>query len=108
MIRIYSNESALSVNHMKNILESNDISCIIKNESMQGIGIGELGMCWPELWLIKTDQQDDAQNLIEDALTKVDEAEEDWTCENCSETNESTFNICWKCSTSKIVPETTE
>ena len=87
---------------MKNLLESSGISCYIKNEGMQGIGIGELGMCWPELWIKETAKQDDAKKLIEDALTKVEDAGEDWTCESCSELNEDTFNICWSCSASKV------
>lgn len=102
MIRIYSNESSLLVNHMKNLLESNGISCHIKNESMQGIGIGELGMCWPELWIKETVKQGDAEKLIEDALTNVEKAQEDWTCASCSESNEGTFNICWNCSVPKV------
>ena len=102
MIRIYSNESSLLVNHMKNLLESNGISGHIKNENMQGIGIGELGMCWPELWINETAKQSDAEKIIEDALTNVKQAQEDWTCASCSETNEGAFNICWNCSTPKV------
>lgn len=102
MIRIYSNESSLLVNHMKNLLESNGIFCQIKNESMQGIGIGELGMCWPELWIKETAKQGEAEKLIEGVLTKVEDVGEDWSCESCSEINEGTFNICWNCSVPKI------
>ena len=87
---------------MKNLLESNGIDCHIKNESMQGIGIGELGMCWPELWIKDTAKQDNAKKLIDEALSHVDEVVEDWTCKSCSEANEGTFNICWNCSEPKI------
>ncbi|MCF6194255.1 MAG: DUF2007 domain-containing protein [Kangiellaceae bacterium] len=99
MIRVYSNESALLVNHMKNLLESDGISSLIKNERMQGIGIGELGMCWPELWIKDTAKQADAEKIIESALSDVVEKEE-WACKNCSEINEGTFKICWNCSAS--------
>lgn len=103
MIRVYSNESSLIVNHMKNILESRAISSCIKNETMQGIGIGELGMCWPELWIKDNSQQNEAEILIKDAISNLETSGEDWSCENCAEVNESAFNICWNCSQSKNI-----
>ena len=102
MFRIYSNESSLLVNHMKNILEANGISSRIKNETMQGIGIGELGMCWPELWIEEASQQTQAETLIKEALDNSNEIEEDWRCDNCAEVNEGTFQICWNCNNSKL------
>lgn len=98
MIRIYSNESAILVNHVKNILDSEGIKAFIKNETMQGIGVGELGMCWPELWLIDDTQLKLAKPLIDTFLADSEINLKSWACEHCKEINDATFKLCWNCS----------
>lgn len=87
---------------MKNMLESHGIASIVKNEAMQGIGIGELGMCWPELWLENASQQLEAEILVKEAISNIVAPENDWCCKNCSESNEVTFHICWNCCEAKL------
>jgi hypothetical protein len=98
LIRIYSNESSILVNHVKNILDNEGIETLIKNEAIQGIGIIEFGMCWPELWLTDEKQAEKAQSLIDTILSDDEKTAENWICPSCSETNEAAFNLCWKCS----------
>ena len=45
MVKVYSNENPISVNHKKNILEASGITSIVKNENMQSVGVGAIGVC---------------------------------------------------------------
>ena len=99
VIKIYTCENNLSMNHLKNILENNGIACLIRNESL-GSTAGELPpiVAWPELWINNASQEDEAKRLISDHTSEPDESLEDWLCEQCGETNEAQFGMCWNCS----------
>jgi len=86
---------------MKNLLESNGILGFIKNEKVQGIGIAEIGNCWPELWLKDASQKIEAEELIKNDLAESSQEQPTWECQNCKEINEAQFNLCWQCSSSK-------
>ncbi len=97
MIKIYSNENVLLVNHIKNLLDTNGISSFLKNENMQSYGVGVGSISWPELWLHDAKQEDKAVVLINQSLDSDSQASEEWSCAGCSEMNEGQFNLCWKC-----------
>ena len=102
MIKVYSNENVMLVEHMKNLLGSNGISSFVKNQNMQSFGVGAGSISWPELWLHDDKLNETAAALIKLHSEKNTAESEMWKCADCSETNEAQFNICWKCSHSKM------
>lgn len=94
MILLYSAPNPLLVIHWKNVLESHDIDCFIKNENLSGAA-GELPPteCWPELWLIDDGHYPKARQLLDaDEKTQLS-----WTCSGCGELLEGQFDRCWSC-----------
>lgn len=97
MKKVTTSESLVTINHFKNVLESEDIPCRIKNEYLGGIA-GEMPLTevWPELWVINDIDYDRAKQLIDSAITD-ESPQRDWRCKKCGETNEGQFAACWKC-----------
>jgi hypothetical protein len=99
MKKITTSHSLVTVNHYKNLLESEGIPCLIKNEILGGIA-GEMPLTevWPELWVLKDIDMDRAKQLIDEDI--VDESPmQSWKCRKCGEENEGQFAACWNCET---------
>lgn len=101
MIQIFSNENAMIVHGVKNLLELNEIDCFLKNEhastSGANLGLGNLAI---ELWIHDASLKDRALALIEETKTQVSNAEP-WICEKCKQDNEGNFDLCWNCQSSR-------
>ena len=97
MKRLASNESLAEIGHLKNVLEQAGIRCIVKNEQLSG-ALGEIPFldCIPELWVLRDDQLDRAQALVERERSTAVESSA-WRCRYCSESNEGQFSACWNC-----------
>jgi len=97
--KLTSSESLITINHYKNILESEGIASRIKNEHLGSI-VGELPFVevWPELWVINDLDFDRAKQLI-DADIVNESPQSAWTCRKCGEVNEGQFAACWSCGT---------
>ncbi len=100
MKKIASSESLITINHYKNILESEDIICEIRNEHLGGI-IGEMPFVevWPELWVKHDLDADRAKQLLDDANSNEYQGPS-WQCRRCGEDNEGQFAACWNCGAS--------
>ena len=99
MKKVTSADSLVTINHYKNLLESEGIPCQIRNEFLGGIA-GEMPLqeIWPELWVINDIDYDRARQLLDNAI--VDESPHaNWTCRQCGEENEGQFAACWNCGT---------
>ncbi len=99
MKKLNSSESLITINHWKNILQSEGISCEIRNQHLGSI-MGEMPFVevWPQLWIVNDLDFDRAQQLISDDV--VDESPaEPWKCRRCGEENEGQFAACWSCGT---------
>ena len=96
MQKVYSNENLALVNSAKSLLELNNIESFIKNEFMGSGGHVGLGTALIELWVFDDTHADQASQLIEEKLIAEPEAEP-WTCKHCGESNEGSFETCWKC-----------
>jgi hypothetical protein len=99
MKKLNSSESIITINHWKNILESEGIRCEIRNEHLGSI-IGEIPFIevWPELWIANPLDYDRAMQLISDDAAGESPTEA-WTCARCNEQNEGQFAACWNCGT---------
>ena len=96
MRKLTSSPSLITINHYKNVLESEGIACRIKNEHLGSI-VGEMPFVevWPELWIINDLDFDRAQQLIE--AVDAESPQEPWQCRRCREENEGQFSVCWNC-----------
>jgi len=93
---VYSNENHFLVNNVRNLIEAQEIKTFIKNEFAQGAA-GEISAfdSWPEVWVFDDDDFDRATEITTTSL-RVNKAD-DWVCNNCSEQNDPSFEICWNC-----------
>ncbi len=98
MKRVYSSHDFVIVGFLKDILETHNIRCFIKNEHLTG-AVGELPPieCWPELWLAEDSDFPMAQGLIDSALVSSKSRNASWLCPGCGELIEGQFTVCWKC-----------
>lgn len=97
MIRIFTDSNTLTVFNLKNLLEHQNIKCIVRNDGLNSAA-GELPPTdlWPEIWLERERDIEKAKKIIEEAI-EGDIKATSWFCFECNETNEPAFEICWKC-----------
>lgn len=97
MKKLTTSPSLVTINHYKNVLESEGIACRIRNEYLGGIA-GEMPLqeVWPELWIYNDLDFDRAKQLI-DASIVEESPQQAWRCKKCGETNEGQFAACWNC-----------
>lgn len=94
---LYSSPNVLMVNHIRNLLEVEDIEVRMKNEYLSG-GAGELPPteAWPELWVKERDFSA-AQNLLDEFFYSSTDNQPNWLCPACGERIEGQFSTCWRC-----------
>jgi len=97
MKKLTASDSLITINHYKNLLESEGIGCRIRNEHLGSI-VGEVPYveAWPELWVINHLDYDRARQLI-DAAIVAESPGSAWRCAACGEDNEGQFGACWNC-----------
>lgn len=98
MKKLTSHESLVTINHWKNILESEGIACELRNEHLGSV-MGEVPFVevWPQLWVVNDLEFDRAKQLL--SADAMEESPSDpWTCKQCGEQNEGQFAACWNCS----------
>jgi len=103
--KIYTAESVVEVAHLRNVLESAGIECLVRNDRLGG-AIGEIPFveCWPELWVRQPGDALRARGLIDQALHSAGEGDP-WTCPGCGERIEPQFSQCWHCAAAAPLPE---
>jgi hypothetical protein len=94
---VYKHENKAILYSVRNLLELNGIACFLKNEHSAS-GAGNLGMSLieAELWIVNSDDLDQANSLIGE-MNSDSSTGPGWICKNCDEENEGSFEICWKC-----------
>jgi hypothetical protein len=98
MRKIYSAESIVEISHLRNILESTGIRCLVRNDRLSG-AVGEIPFveCWPELWLLDERDALRAKGVLDAEFARQARPGKNWTCETCGETIEGQFAECWRC-----------
>ena len=96
MEKLFTHENRLIVFHIKNLLDDAGIPSQIKNEYASG-GVGDLSPfdTWPEVW-VGDGWLERAQQVIDDSILNEPDLP-DWVCNNCGETNQGVFKLCWNC-----------
>ena len=102
-MKVYSSPNLTMVGHLKNVLQSHEIACDIRNEFLGAI-VGQIPpiQCWPELWIADPSQAQRAGQIIAETLEPIDDdARVPWHCRTCNEEIESQFTLCWNCGTER-------
>jgi hypothetical protein len=108
MKKLYTAQNPLTISHLKNILESGGIKCVVKNLYLSS-AVGELPPieCWPELWVIDETRYPEAQEVLNRTLAPVRPVSKRWKCRNCGHDIEGQFSECWNCGESRPLFEDT-
>ena len=97
MRRVFSSFNLVAVHHAKNVLQSEGIAAVVRNEYLSS-AMGELppAECQAELWVVN-----DADAASAEALLRTPPRRgASWLCEKCGERSEPQFTHCWKCGAS--------
>ena len=102
MRKVYGSQLIPMVGHLKNVLESHGIHCVVKNALLGGaLGEAPPVECWPQLWVIEDNKYDEAAASVSAAsLENAVEPAGRWLCA-CGEELEGQFTDCWRCGTSR-------
>ena len=84
MKRLYGSDDRALIAHLRALLETRGIACVLRNEFLGGAA-GELP---PHDWAR-------ARQLVEAETGPVDTTP--WTCPGCGEIIEGQFARCWHC-----------
>ena len=102
MKKVTSSSSLVTINHYKNLLESEGVPAFLRNEHLGSI-VGEMPFqeVWPELWVRNDLDYDRALQLIDAENLIRESPSENWRCRHCGEDNEGQFAACWSCGTAQ-------
>ena len=100
MKRVYSSSLLAIVENVKNVLELNEIRCVLKNKHLS-VALGDIPPieCWPQLWVA----DEDVERALQIIDTSVDKESQqgNWVCPKCKEKIEAQFTECWNCGTTR-------
>lgn len=98
MKRIHSAMDPLMVSHLKNVLATFGIKCVMKKMDLISAA-GQLPPteCWPELWVVEDEKVVKAKAILKKTLAPLASVKKVWVCKNCAENIEGQFSECWNC-----------
>ena len=96
--KVHTADSILEIAHLRNVLETDGIACVIRNDRLAG-ALGEIPFveCWPELWVVENVYLLKARELIAAAQSAGPARTDAWICERCGEHQDAQFDECWRC-----------
>jgi hypothetical protein len=93
---IYTHENRIMALNIKNVLINHGFDVTLNNEFASSASGGLAPFdTWPEVWLLKDDDFDNAKKIIESISYNSIQAA--WECKKCQEENDESFDYCWKC-----------
>lgn len=82
--------------NIRNVLINHGFDVALNNEFASSASGGLAPFdTWPEVWLLKDDDFDNANKIIESISYNSIQAA--WECKKCQEENDESFDYCWKC-----------
>ena len=93
---IYTHENRIMALNIRNVLINHGFDVTLNNEFASSASGGLAPFdTWPEVWLLKDDDFDNAKKIIESiSYNSIQVA---WECKKCQEENDESFDYCWKC-----------
>jgi hypothetical protein len=96
--KFFVSQSLVEVELLKELLEQAGILCTIKNQQASTLaGAVPFAEVFPELWVLRDEDYDQAKMLLEDRPKDLEPAQRPWTCAGCGESHTDEFTACWKC-----------
>jgi hypothetical protein len=93
---IYTHENRIMALNIRNVLINHGFDVVLHNEFASSASGGLAPFdTWPEVWLLKDDDFDNAKKIIESISYNSIQAA--WECKKCQEENDESFDYCWKC-----------
>jgi hypothetical protein len=94
--RIYSSFNLAAVHHARNLLETEGIRAVVKNEFLSS-AMGDLppAECQAEVWILLETDAARAEACLKNAFSIKPSAP--WKCPGCGEACEGQFTQCWRC-----------
>lgn len=93
---IYTHENRIMALNIRNVLINHGFDVALNNEFASSASGGLAPFdTWPEVWLLKDDDFDNAKKIIESISYNSKQA--GWECKKCQEKNDESFDYCWKC-----------
>jgi hypothetical protein len=101
--KLYSSQDPLMIGHLKNVLETSGIACIVKNTYLSSAA-GEIPPieCWPELWVVQDARYAEAREVLDRAFAPLRPILKSWKCGKCGREVEGQFSECWNCGSSRF------
>jgi rubrerythrin len=102
MIKLTRAPNLMTAHHWVNVLAMAGIACELHNRYLSG-AMGEIpaDQCAPEIWLVDDRDERLAHTLLDRAKNGPDASARSWTCQQCGESLEAQFMVCWQCGTSR-------
>ncbi len=93
---IYTHENRIMALNIRNVLINHGFDVALHNEFASSASGGLAPFdTWPEVWLLKDDDFDNAKKIIESI--SYNSIQTVWECKKCQEENDESFDYCWKC-----------
>lgn len=102
MKKVYTTDSLVTVQHLKNLLELEGVACLVKNDQLYTLRAEvPFAEVWPQLWVINDGDLDRARAVVAEHLAGPAADLPGWTCGSCGEAMEGQFTDCWNCGASR-------
>ena len=95
--KLFSAASLPDAHLIRNLLEQAGIEAHVLNANAQG-GVGQLPVmeACPQIWIADERDVERARRIVE-AFEHMPAISSSLRCQECSEDNPSTFQLCWNC-----------
>lgn len=99
MKKVYTTQNLAELYLLNDSLNKQNIVTYIKNEHPPAAGEVTRAVAWPELWVMKDDDYQRAQQIINDFIEQQqkDLQSPSWHCAQCGESVPGQFALCWQC-----------
>ncbi len=104
MKKILQTEDLVFLRLAKDELDAQQINCLIKNEYPPAAGEITPMVAWPELWIIDDKDEAKAKETVASLQATNTHVAGSWSCPQCHEKVENTFNLCWNCGSNQDSP----
>jgi hypothetical protein len=102
MKKVFVSQNLVEVELRKELLDKSGIPNTIRNQQASTLaGAVPFAEVFPELWVLRDEDYDQAIMAMEDAPEDLESARSPWICAGCGEKHADEFSECWKCGQKK-------
>ncbi|HBV75865.1 MULTISPECIES: putative signal transducing protein [Vibrio] len=101
-MKIFSAHDPIEAHIVRGLLESQNIHAEVHSDNIFSLK-GEIPMTNdtdPYVWLVNDRFEKQAKDIITEYENRKDDELPNWICNQCNESVEATFAVCWNCGNS--------